>query len=170
MYQDDEDGAEAGHLSPSDDVELIAAETSLLVEQIADEYANIHIPGPKSANSNGSCIVSDDIAGANNHGNGTSSSSSSSGNLTNTASVKRVGNKFIMGELLLGRISYLLQWDPISVSAMCSIHHDCNITGPLGTFTEDQVSVWLEAGPRFDTANDHMNSKPETAFNKRRRR
>jgi hypothetical protein len=82
----------------------------------------------------------------------------------------RVGNKFYRGGHYMGRISYLLQWDPISIAAFCCRHDDCNITGPLGELQEGDVSNWLFDGGSYASSAEHVAARPAGAFNKRKRR
>lgn len=34
-----------------------------------------------------------------------------------------------------GRLSYMMQWQPMSMSAKCYLHDDCTITGEVGKVT-----------------------------------
>ncbi len=102
-----------------------------------------------------------------------SSSSSSSGNqppkIEATGEPSRIKNTFFLGNTICGRISYLLNWQPISISGACAVHVQCGITGDMDLLSEDDVINWLFEGPAHGTSEEHLRRAPEHANRKRAR-
>lgn len=81
----------------------------------------------------------------------------------------RVGNTLYIAGKPVGSISYLLHWEPASLSARCKIHEKCICTGDINRISEDDLEEWLYQGQRYSTSEAHLQVKPEGCYNTRRR-
>ena len=87
----------------------------------------------------------------------------------NVSDCARRGNVVTVSGTRVGCLSYLLHWSPPSFSASCSCHDDCYVTAALDRVGEDSMQNWLQQGPRFLTAADHMRCRPAGTYKQRRR-
>ena len=69
----------------------------------------------------------------------------------------------------IGRLSYMLQWEPISTSCNCSLHPGCSVTGDIRLVNVDELLGWLVAAPLYSDASAHCDIKvrPANTYNKR---
>lgn len=141
--------ADAGAEDVGDDEFDIGVDPAVILEQIAHEFSQMPRP------------VKVPAAKGNNNA---AAASSSSGPIP-----ERIRNSVFVGQSLRGRISYMLQWQPMAVSALCRTHADCLITTPLGeAVTDEELVQWLATGPEYPNAAAHLAARPTGCWGGRR--
>ena len=74
--------------------------------------------------------------------------------------VKVKGGRVYMNGVFLGKITAMLQWSPMSLSAHCSAHSNCTVTGDLSDAGEAKLMDWLARGLHHTTAQAHREDLP----------
>ena len=83
---------------------------------------------------------------------------------------ERRSGKVKLAGVDIGRISYMLQWMPMSTSCKCFVHPECSISGELSCVQEEDLIDWLAMAASCDSAEEHCNLRPDNTYNKRHRR
>ena len=84
---------------------------------------------------------------------------------------RKVGNKVMWGRENIGYITYMLQWQPVSISCKCYRHKPevCVVTGDILQVSRDALMSWLANADCYDTAQQHMLVAPEGVYDTKRR-
>lgn len=68
---------------------------------------------------------------------------------------------------VIGKITYMIQWDPPSISCQCSKHSPCSITANILKVEPDVMKRWLVEGLSLDSAEEHRTNRPDLTYSKR---
>ena len=85
------------------------------------------------------------------------------------ALVRKEGNNVFKGVTRVGKISFLVHWQPPAMVAQCALHGDscCASTPLVDGADEDALVSWLADGLSYRNGEEHMALAPEKCYNRR---